>query len=45
MTTHNLAATAARRALTGLALGAIGVIGVATAAGLYTEATRAPDQP
>lgn len=35
-------ATPSRRALAGLAIGAIGLV---TAAGLYTEAMRAPDQP
>jgi hypothetical protein len=37
--------TPRRRALAGLALGALGAFGVVTAAGLYTEAIRVPDQP
>jgi hypothetical protein len=37
-----VAAIAARRAAAGLAITAIGIV---TAAGLYTEAMRAPDQP
>jgi enterochelin esterase-like enzyme len=43
-TAHRLAAaaTVSRRALAGLAIGAIGAL---AAAGLYTEAMRAPDQP
>jgi hypothetical protein len=34
--------TIRNRTLTGLALGAVGVV---LAAGVYTEATRVPDQP
>ena len=34
-----------RRALAGLAMGALGAVGVLAAAGLYAETTRVPDQP
>jgi hypothetical protein len=37
--------TLPRRALTGLAIGAIGALGVVAAAGLYAETIRVPDQP
>jgi hypothetical protein len=38
--------TSLRRALAGLAIGALGVVGViAAAAGLYAETIRVPDQP
>jgi hypothetical protein len=37
--------TPQRRAFAGLAIGAAGALGVLTAAGIYTEAVRVPDQP
>jgi hypothetical protein len=37
--------TPQRRALAGLAMGALGAVGLVAAAGLYTEAIRVPDQP
>ncbi|HEY5317247.1 MAG TPA: hypothetical protein VIJ20_04660 [Solirubrobacteraceae bacterium] len=38
--------TPRKRALAGLALGAVGALGaVVAAAGLYAEAIRVPDQP
>jgi hypothetical protein len=42
---HRLAAAASRIARAGLAVGAISAFGAVAAASLYTEATRAPDQP
>jgi hypothetical protein len=37
--------TLRRRAIATLAIGAAGVVGAATVAGLYSEAVRVPDQP
>jgi hypothetical protein len=42
MSTQHLRITSWRRALAGLALAGAGAV---AAAGLYTEARRAPDQP